>query len=101
MLLRMPWVTQDDRVREKTRELAVRRIVDLEKQIKAHPRNGTTLEKRLARRIALQRARLRWFESRDAHFDGKWRYYFDIALRLGRENRELRAQLADLQKSTE
>ena len=60
---------------------------------------GSQMEKRLARRISRQRARLRWLEDRQTDVGTKWRRYFEMALRLGRENRELRAQVSDLQET--
>lgn len=53
----------------------------------------TPMEQRLARRIHKQRVRLRQLETFARYPVDRWKRWMDLALRLGKENNELRRRL--------
>ena len=55
-------------------------------------RRGESLEFKLQRRIHMQRVRLRQLEVFSRYPHERWRLWMDLALRLGKENNELRAR---------
>ena len=53
-------------------------------------------EQKLAARIHKQRVRLRQLENFSMQSYDRWKRWFELALRLGRENKELRSEIEDL-----